>query len=512
MLKNNELEIQNYYSVLKEYDNSLHYKPFKFDRRMVDLEKVSKKMLKNKGGYTFEDKIIYYLYNSNRTAHSNDVFGISRHYEENFVMNPNIEADRAKKLLLLKKYSFLNRYGIDVDFINPTIDTYSNIDNRKITIYNVIDQYTSSDDRGRNFAFLSESGKNLTINYLKNKLSYKKMDNFQSIDDESILNIVSALDELRCNPNNDPLLNEPNRIMRYGIEKNAKERNIEFVAKTVLIDKIVDITEKKINKPLEQATKYDKKILFDKDGYIIEYQKDNEDTINPVLVCYDKKFEYPIFSVHIVDNDIESDFNFLMNEASLKHFQNTGGLVPRVGLQNYDIKYDTNLLSGFVKLTRDEERRVDKALISDELTVTNKMKYDYVYHEGDKVKAKDLLKQYKYYKKEERNIIRNSNLLYSRSMRRNRSEEVEDSITTGQAALEVLNNSMDCLLHDIINHKDTIIFDDVQKTFFGDIYNVKLAGKNLNIEREKIADLVDENSKYYDKFHIDNTQNDNKTK
>ena len=63
---------------------------------------------------------------------------------------------------------------------------------------------------------------------------------------------------------------------------------------------------------------------------------------------------------------------------------------------------------------------------------------------------------------------------------------------------------------DIVNHKGTVIYEDLQRSLFGEVYNVKLAGKLFNVPKEELVNYIDENSKYYNNFHPNNSNNNTK--
>lgn len=488
LIQNDELTIQNYSQQLVEKiekkDNNKVV-----DGKNLEIEQVARQMLKNNGNYTFDEKMIYYLYNSNRLAHSIDFIGLFKNREDNFVMNPNIRNERDKKRSLINRYSYLTRFGIDVDFINHSIDTYSDPNNENMTIYNIIDRNTRMDDRNKNIIFLSDGAKESTINYLKNKIDVDNQTIYKEIDEKEIEDIIMSLEKIRNNPNNNHDDYLKNKKLIDSIELTTKERNAIFAIKTSLIHNLIERTEKKAHKKLEDMTRADKKRIYDKDGYIIEYQKDSSDLLLPLLVCYDVKFHNSAFSVHIIDSDIELNAEKLLREQSIKHGKNVTGLIPAKDPETYNIKYDENLSSGFIS----DYNRINKI----EANISNKMKFDYTYSRGDIKEQKYLVKKYEFINKEEKKIYENNTL----SLLSNKDIGTK---SVGNAALEVLSNSKNNLMCDIVNHKNAVIYEDVQRSLFGEVYNVKLAGKLFNVPKEDLINYIDENSKYYNTFNSNN--------
>ena len=487
LIQNDELTIQNYSQQLIDKNDKKENNKI-INGRNIEIEQVARQMLKANGKYTFDEKMIYYLYNSNRLAHSVDFIGLFKGYEKNFVMNPNIKNERDKKRLLIKRYAFLNRFGIDTDFIDCSIDTYSDPSNENITIYNIIDRNTRLDERGKNRVFLSDTARDFTINYLKNKIDVEDFSIYQEINDKSIMKIIMALEEIRNNPNNsyeDYILNKE---IIDSIELTTKERNALFATKTSLIHNLIKNTEKKVNKRLEDMTRRDKKKLYDEEGFIIEYQKDIENSVLPVLVCYDVKFHNSSFAVHIIDNDIDFDEEKLLKEQSIKYLKNVTGLIPSKDLEMYNIKYDENLISGFIS----DYNKINKI----EANISNKMKFTYNYNKGETRDPKKLVRKYEDLSKEEKIINKLSGYNIRENDRNNKS--------VGRAAIEVIDNSLNNLMHDIVNHKNTVIYEDVQRSLFGEVYNVKLAGRLFNVPIENLVNYIDESSKYYNKISTDN--------
>lgn len=481
MVLNSELDIQNYnQQLMDESENKNININQAFLTKNSEVDSLARKMVKGKGNFTFDERIIYYLYNSNRLAHSPDFIGLFRNIDDNFVVKSNTKEEKNEKRSLIKKYAFLNRYGIDIDFVNKSIDNYMDNNNENITIYNVIDRNTKK--KGKELEFLNDSVKKSTISYLQNNINNNLYCYKQEIDDSSIINILMCLEEIKNNPNNDMETFVKNKKIRESIATITKERNLMFTIKRCLINELVKNTEKKTNIKVEDMTRADKKRIYDKDGYIIEYQVDDHE---PVLVCYDKRFN-SVFSVHDISNSDKLNTSKLEKEQSLKHYINVTGISLANDPETYDLNYDENLTSGFIN----SYKKITKI----EANANNKIKFQYAVYQGEIKEPKDLFKKRDYLIKEKKRIYK----AFGIDNLKNNNKKI------GNVAIDTINSSINNINHDIVNNENTIIYEDMQIDFFGERYNVKSAGRVLNIPKEELLNYLDKKSRYYNLFNNDN--------
>ncbi len=304
LIVNNEYDIQNF--------NQIHqYKSDSKDNVIIDytgdVKELARKIFNysSRSNMNYADRVIYALYNSNRLAHSIEEIGIFRELNDDFVMNPNAGPEKNQKEALIKKYNFLQRFGLDIDYINTSIEDY--INNRNLSIYNIIDKNNDED----------------LIEYINNTL-----DSFNKKREDITINNINEIKEtLRKIKNNDQNILEKEKVnkkIRDGIYLNAKESTLLFEVKKDLINDLKKTTEKTSKKNIEDMTKEDKNTHFMLKKYVIEYQEDNSGKV--VLACYDEKFN-TAFSVHDITNNKKMDPTFLKNNQLISHHKNHGGLI-----------------------------------------------------------------------------------------------------------------------------------------------------------------------------------------
>ena len=320
------LKTFNYYMfATREYDILNHLQETQKIKDKEDVRNLPKKIYTmNNTRFNKMDRLIYSIYNSNRIAHTIGDTNVYTTFDDSLIVNKDKGSDKNRRERYLVKYTTLSRYGLEVDWINDSIEKYMN--NESLSIYNLIDKKSKED----------------IINHLKvitkDSNYYKK----EEINESNIDEIVKTLEDLKDNKNNDKELEKKNKRVRDSVAIYAKERNLFFDLKHMLIDEVKKRAEKDSNKKLEDMDYNDKLKQFQKRHYIVEFQSDRKSK-NVVLVYFDEKFNLP-FSVHYVDNDITFNKEKLIkNEKVTNHLAQTGlvenkGIIPNSVSRYIEIK------------------------------------------------------------------------------------------------------------------------------------------------------------------------------
>ncbi len=332
MIANNEYDILNFRQQNTHSDNYISKDVTTLPKAMLNTTNS-----KFKNSYNSMDRIMYYLYNSNRLAHSASDILVHTINDDPIVVNENRGITKNKIERYMVKYTTLSRYGLSVDWINESIEDYFN--NSKINIYNLIDKYKENKDD--------------LILYLKNSCCDKTIAK-EEITIDNINNVIDDLIGIKDNPKNDLNIEKENAPIRESIEIYAKERNFFFNVKRFFIDEVVRRTYNESKKNLEDMNKNDKLDLFLKKGYIAEFQTDRKSE-DVVLVCLNNKFNTP-FSVHYVNRKKKFEKEKLNTNQEVSHYINQKGLTEKETTNFLDDSFNSmSIKSGFYDVPKNNK-------------------------------------------------------------------------------------------------------------------------------------------------------------
>ena len=443
LIVNNEYDIQNYNQAIQKKDAT------GIDE-VQDVTILAKKIFSDKftkPSYNNNDKLLYSLYNSNRLAHSVELFGIYRPINDNFVMNQSKGVEKNDKTVNIKKYSYLQRFGIDVEYINKSIDDYNS--NNGLTIYNIIDK--GNDD--------------ILLNYINSNIDVKyKNINREEITSSNIKDIKDALEKIKNNKNNTKEEELRSKKVRDEMYYESIESNMLFTVKKFLIDKVVNTIESKAGKKLEDMTLEDKHEVEKKNKITAEYQVDGGN--NVVLVCYSEKFNNA-FSVHDISNTKVFDKEKLKKEETISHTKNHGGLIEN---QKNKKIIPTNLP---VETGFNGEYSPLSALAT---KIHNFFTFDNSVEKSKEQSPKQLLKKLK------KTMDINGNVDFIRE------EEVNVNDPNRKKTLsDTINSNRKDILNEMLKSEKVKISQDSQLSLFGRTFNIEVEGRKTKFTEQELG-------------------------
>ena len=445
------LKTFNYYMyATREYDILNYLQETQKISDKEDVKILPKKIYTmNNTRFNKMDRLIYSLYNSNRIAHTIGDTNAYTTFDDSLIVNEDRGADKNRRERYLVKYTTLSRYGLEVDWINESIEKYMN--NESLSIYNLIDKKAKQD--------IINNLKVIT----KNSNYYKK----EEINESNIDEIIKTLEDIKDNKNNDKEIEKKNRRVRDSVAVYAKERNLFFNLKHMLIDEVKKRAEKDSNKKLEDMDYNDKLKQFQRRHYIVEFQSDKKSK-NAVLVCFDEKFNLP-FSVHYVDNDITFNKEKLIkNEKVTNHLAQTGLVENKEIIPNSVSRYIEIKKGGFFDTdpkTNDQNKNNDIVKASNLVNISLRTPTD----------IKDLTNE---------EISKH----FFKVDKARKSVFMKYSINSGEEEKPQLSNvvmeEFDKLIREAIKRDDFKITKEDQFNLIGDRYDVQYRNKHIRIPAE----------------------------
>ena len=462
------LKTFNYYMyATREYDILNYLQETQKISDKEDVKNLPKKIYTmNNTRFNKMDRLIYSLYNSNRIAHTIGDTNAYTTFDDSIIVNEDRGADKNRRERYLVKYTTLSRYGLEVDWINESIEKYMN--NESLSIYNLIDKKAKED-------IIS----NLKV-ITKDSNYYKK----EEINESNIDEIIKTLEDIKDNKNNDKEIEKKNRRVRDSVAIYAKERNLFFNLKHMLIDEVKKRAEKDSNKKLEDMDYNDKLKQFQRRHYIVEFQSDRKSK-NAVLVCFDEKFNLP-FSVHYVDNDITFNKEKLIkNEKVTNHLAQTGltenkGIIPNSVSRYIEIKkggfFDTD------PKTNDQNKNNDIVKASNLVNISLRTPSDL-----EDLKSKEI---YNHLFKIEK--INKSNIMkYNIDIGADNTSQEQIQKVFGNIKIDEYNK----LVQEATKRNDFKITKEDQLNLIGERYDIQYGNRHLRIPAE---DLFDETKRMID--------------
>lgn len=441
LIVNNEYEIQNF-NQINSYNN---------DNKSGDLEDVrilAKKVYNTKSNLSEMDRIFYNLYNSNRLAHSVENIGQYRGVSDNFVMNPYKGELKNKKETDFKKYNYLQKFGIDTDFINESIENY--ISNSQLSIYNIIDKNNDGE----------------ILNYLKNVVN-KKYSNIENktITMEDISSIKDAFKKIKNNDTNNLEKEKINKQLRDEMYISTKESSLLFTTKKFLIDEVVNKVENNSKKKLEDMDKLDKLKINTKYNYVVEYEMDGND--NLLLVVNDNKFNSP-FSVHVMGNNLNIDRKKLDSEQLIRHNKNHGGLIQNKSKENFLLCDELSTLkSGFNGEATEKEEAQTKLF---NLININLNPISNILTNSDSIfnKAKELISSRRVF-----------------SLDKGKSNDTDKSLS--EIVNKNVDNGLQAMIDDMMSKDDITKEKNNQMSLFGETYKFIRNGQEMIFTEQELG-------------------------